>query len=150
MESKNDENLIEIGDIEFGEMLPPITITYYTRKIGGLTYLYRNKDDVDHYEIRNEDDQLVNDKGQLIERNGKVIPTIKKSDWLYRKKLHEKSTIKKRLERPKIEKMFNDGIYFYTNEYGIEEEIYLDDWDTSESESEPEEGFASESDCEEN
>lgn len=144
-----ENNLIEIDDIEFGEELEPITITYYTRRINGLTYHYRNEDDAEHYEIRDDDDQLVNKDGKRINRSGKVIPTIKKSDFDYRKRQHKLNTERKRKERPMIEKKFNEGNYWHTDIYGIESEIYLDDWDTSESESEPEEGFAPEDQDEE-
>ena len=55
-----------------------------------------------------------------------------------------KNTIRKRLIRPIMEKLLDDGQDWTSDEYGEDLLINLEDYDTSDSEEEPEEGILSE------
>ena len=121
--------------------------TYYIKCVDGLKYYHNSKTNYDndkYFKIINENDELVNQDGKLIDELGNIKRTINKSEWVKRNIQHMKNTIRKRLIRPIMEKLLDDGQDWTSDEYGEDLLINLEDYDTSDSEEEPEEGILSE------
>jgi len=81
-----DDGYIDAANITFGPRLPPLTRRVYTRTKNGLMYYYDTEEDAEnynHYKIENSDEELVNESGERINRDGTLMKSNSKSEDEY-------------------------------------------------------------------
>ena len=70
---------------------------YDIKCVDGLKYYHNSKTNYDndkYFKIINENDELVNQDGKLIDELGNIKRTINKSEWVKRNIQHMKNTIR--------------------------------------------------------